>query len=223
MVFLFFSQFFKTLVPPTEYVFFTHFFSDRLQFTHSYVMWPKWYTSGQRNRCSLQGNKKTWKICIFRWDHNKLHYNLWICAFKIEADDAEAVFYVCFAPPTVCSELTFQNMLLSHNGRVESNTKQIHEMTREHTPFAVIFLGLALCVHRQRLGNSRWCGMWWSICGCGTLAFLIDYYMNFLFFNVPRNAHRLSSEWWIRVSFQSNPNSEFGKQTPREYISFWKM
>lgn len=54
---------------------------DRLQFTHSCGMWPKWLG----NHRSLQRNaRRSKKICIFCWDHNKLHYNLWICAFNTE-------------------------------------------------------------------------------------------------------------------------------------------
>lgn len=110
-------------------------------------MWPKWWVHISQRRTLQTKRKKEKKnihLWIFRWDQNKLHYNLWICALRWPYI-GRGVFS--------CSEFTFQNMLLSLNDRREWNKTQIHV----HAALDAPEFGR---VHDQRLGNSRWCGIW---------------------------------------------------------------
>lgn len=160
-------------------------------------MWPKWWVHiSQRRtlRTKRKKEKKNIHLWIFRWDHNKLHYNLWICALR----------WPCIGRGVFsCSEFAFQNMLLSLNDRREWNKTQIHV----HAALDAPEFGRA---HDQRLGNSRWCGIWKKE---RIRLYLDSSFINSVSFMFRRNIAQRTS----RVSFQSNPISAFGKWTPRKY------
>lgn len=185
--------------PPTDFTHFVCLTDYTSDFTHSFVMWPlaKVVHIRRRNR----NNELT-------WDHNKLHYNLWICA--LGACRAEDFFWWTNSAGRVHSELTFQNMLLSHNGRVEWRHKA--NSRNDANPF----WGLA-AVHHQRLGDARWwCGIWKS--GFTALPFLGYFIMN----SVSSKHHiaRLHAHDLASLPLQSNPIRNLASKR-RPYTISW--